>query len=281
METGICDDTETVKQFYEKAEDVIKNGTDKKYLRYRNKNERTNYMKYVLMCGGNYKNFTDLPKHFIKVNGEPIIKRTIRLLKEAGIATENIIITSNNPIFKQCGVTVLGNENNTFTQDAPWKNLKGYWLDAFYPFEEPVCYLFGDVFYSKNAINKIINTETSDILFFGADPDKNKDGLNMKKWEEPLGFKVVNQKRFRECINDVKKLFDDGKTKRHPIAWELYRYINGYDINVKKLDKNFICINDISTDVDKPEDAKKIESMLKSYGENLVKPKATSYYLYF
>lgn len=227
-------------------------------------------MKYVIMCGGSYKNFTTLPKHFIEVNGEPIIKRTIRLLKENGIKQDNIIITSNNPLFKRCGVKVIGDDNNKFSQDAPWTNMKGYWLDAFYPFNEPVCYLFGDVFYSKKAIETIIKTETKDIIFFGSDPDQNTNIINMKRWEEPLSFKVFNQKKFRQGINDVKVLFDEGKTKRHPIAWELYRYLNGYDVNIKKLDKNFVCINDISTDVDKPKDAEEIEKMLYIYTEDLV-----------
>ncbi len=267
---GHCDNTDATQQFNKKVIDVINNGTDKKYLLQRNL--KGDYMKYVIMCGGNYKNFIDLPKHFIKVKGEPIINRTIRLLKENGIAEDNIIITSNNPIFNQCGVTVIGDSNNNFTQDAPWTNMKGYWLDAFYPFNEPVCYLFGDVFYSKKAIITIINSKTDYILFFGSDPDRNKNGINMKPWEEPLCFKVTNQQKFRAAITAVKELFDNGKVNRHPIAWELYRYLNNYDINVKKLDKNFICINDISTDVDKPADSLFIEDMLRKYGEDLIKP---------
>lgn len=72
-------------------------------------------MKYILMCGGNYTNFTELPKHFTKIKGEPVITRTIRLLQEAGINKDDIIITSNNPIFEQCGVKVINDPNNKFT----------------------------------------------------------------------------------------------------------------------------------------------------------------------
>ena len=46
-------------------------------------------MKYVIMCGGYYQNFKETPKQLSVVNGERIVDRTIRLLKENGIEEEN------------------------------------------------------------------------------------------------------------------------------------------------------------------------------------------------
>lgn len=129
-------------------------------------------MTYVIMCGGTYNNFIDKPKHFTEVNGESVVMRTIRLLQENGISKDNIIITSNNPLFDSCGVKRLENPNNTFAQDKPWTNMTGYWVDAFYPFETPVTYLFGDVFYSENALKTILSKPTEDVLFFGSNPKK-------------------------------------------------------------------------------------------------------------
>ena len=86
------------------------------------------------------------------------------------ILKEDLLITSNNPIFDTCGVQRLSDSNNTFSQDACWTNMKGYWLDAFYPFDTPVTYLFGDVFYSENALKTIVKTPTTDVLFFGSNP---------------------------------------------------------------------------------------------------------------
>lgn len=40
-------------------------------------------MKYILMCGGNYKDKFETPKQLLKVNGEILVERTIRLLKES------------------------------------------------------------------------------------------------------------------------------------------------------------------------------------------------------
>ena len=228
-------------------------------------------MKYAIMCGGIYTNFVDLPKQFIKINGEPLVLRTIRLLQENGISKEDIVITSNNSIFEQCGVTVLKNSMNNFKQDAPWTNMKGWWLNALHPFTEPVCYLFGDVYYSEKAIKTIITTEVSTETLFGANPYWNKNGINMKPYPEPLAFKVLNNIKVKLAIKSVKQLAKQGMLKRHPIIWELYRYLNGYNLNQEIIGKNFICINDISTDLDTPEDATKIENYLKQYGPDLKK----------
>ena len=100
-------------------------------------------MKYVIMCGGFYQNFREVPKQLSVVNGERLVDRTIRLLKENGV--EEIYISSNNPVFDTCGVTRLEHENSyRYDNDT----LTGYWVDAFYPhFEDntKVTYLFGDV----------------------------------------------------------------------------------------------------------------------------------------
>ena len=68
-------------------------------------------MRYIIMCGGSYKVW-DKPKHLTEINGEPIVARTIRLLKEAGI--KDIAISSNNDVFRQFGVPVLKHRNEYY-----------------------------------------------------------------------------------------------------------------------------------------------------------------------
>ena len=54
-------------------------------------------MKYIIMAGGNYKEF-ETPKQLLKVKGERLIDRTIRLLKENNV--DDIAMSSNNPFEK-------------------------------------------------------------------------------------------------------------------------------------------------------------------------------------
>jgi len=203
-------------------------------------------MKYVIMCGGEYTKF-ETPKHLSVINGERITDRTIRLLKENGI--KEIYISSNNPIFDTCDAPRLQHKN-TYKNDNGKES--GYWLDAFYPFEddEKVCYLCGDVYFSENAIKTIVNYESDKNTLFGTGLAKNEFHYN---WGEPFAYKVFNNKEFKQGIVDVKKLQDEGKVIRTPVIWELYRYLNGLDINIQRvLDETYIAIDDESIDIDTP-----------------------------
>ena len=117
-------------------------------------------MKYIIMCGGTYKDFKT-PKQLLKVNGEVLVERTIRLLKENGIT--DIAISTNNPAFDYLDVPIY-HHNNKFISCGKQETKKSEfsWLNAYYPTDEPCCYLHGDVYFSDEAIQKIINTEVED-----------------------------------------------------------------------------------------------------------------------
>lgn len=199
-------------------------------------------MKYILMCGGNYHR---PPKQLNIVKGEEIIKRTIRLLRENGV--EDIAISSNNPIFRYFGLPVLQHKN-TFGDG-------GHWIEGFYPINEPVCYIFGDVVFSPEAIKEIVETETRDIEFFASAPPFGKGYF--KDWAEPYAFKVVNTELFQMSISMCIYMAEMGKFKRDPIAWELWQVIKNTPIN--EIDyTNYHVINDWTCDVDNENDLKKI-----------------------
>ena len=212
-------------------------------------------MKYIIMCGGNYKDF-ETPKHLLKVKNERLVDRTIRLLRENNIS--DIAITSLDPRFDSCGVPRIEHKNEFTLLNG--KPIKGFWLDAFLPSDEPITYLYGDVYYSDAAIKKIVETETDDVLFFASRNVHRKDYF--KEWEEPFAFKVANQKKFRECIDYAKRMSLEGRCNREPISWELYRVLNGYDINTHIIGSNFIAIDDYTTDIDCIEDIQKLEEII-------------------
>lgn len=214
-------------------------------------------MKYIIMCGGTYKRW-ETPRHTLPINGEPIVERTIRLLKEAGVS--DIAISSNNPIFEQFGVPVLHHKNKyEYEADAPGIYNK-HWVDAFYPTDEPVCYLFGDVVYSPEAIKTIVGTETDDIEFFASSPPFAPEYI--KPWAEPFALKVRNTEHLKHAISLTKQYADQGLFKRHPIMWELWQVIQATPLN--HIDYgNYTAINDYTCDVDCAEDIELIENELR------------------
>lgn len=215
-------------------------------------------MKYIIMCGGTYKNW-ETPRQLTEICGEPIVGRTIRLLKDAGIS--DIAISSNNPIFEQFGVPVLRHDNGMVVTEE--LNVKGYWVDAFYPTDEPVCYLFGDVVYSPEAIKTIVGTETDDIEFFASSPPFAPDYI--KPWAEPFALKVVNTNHLMHAISLTKQYADQGLFKRKPIMWELWQVIQAAPLN--HIDySSYVVINDYTCDIDDEEDIPKIEAVMR-YGK--------------
>ena len=201
-------------------------------------------MRYIIMCGGTYKKW-QTPRQLIPVDGEPIVARTIRLLREAGI--EDIAISSNNDVFEQFGVPVLRHENNY--NAAGYNDFTGYWCEAFYPTDEPTCYIFGDVYFSPEAIRKIVGTDTDDIEFFASAPPFAPE--YPKIWAEPFALKVRNTEHLKHAINLTKLYSDQGLFNRKPIMWELWQVIQGAPLNYIDY-KSYTAINDYTCDVDDP-----------------------------
>ncbi len=213
-------------------------------------------MKYIIMCGGNYNKW-ETPRQLMKVNGEVIVERTIRLLKENGI--KDIAISTNNSEFEYLNIPILKHENNFRVEG---NKTIGYWCNAFYPTNEPTCYIFGDVYFSDEAIKTIINTDTDDIEFFGSMPPFAKNYC--KNHVEPFALKVVNTDHLKEAIEKTKRLEDEGKFWRTHCMWELWTVIKDVPLQTKPDEYiyNYIAINDITCDVDNLRDVELIENMV-------------------
>ena len=219
-------------------------------------------MRYVILAKGQHRGFRG-SRQLSVIAGERLLDRTIRLLKENGI--NDIIVTGT---YKLKDVIVYDPLDN----DYDYNTGSGYWLNAFSDefLNEPVCFIWGDVYFSDNAIKTIVNTNTDSTLFFCS--YHNKSHRYIKECDEPFAYKVVDTDLFRKHKDRVKKLYDEGKTNRNPIVWELYRSINGIDVNDHKLKDNVVIINDITCDIDKAEDIKKIEERIG----NMVRAEVTT-----
>lgn len=211
-------------------------------------------MRYIIMCGGTYLRW-DTPRQLTRIRGEPVVARTIRLLRENGIT--DIAISSHDARFERFGVPMLQHENkfDVFGTD----NCSGLWVNGFYPTDGPVCYLFGDVVFSPAAIRTVIDTPTDDIMFFASRPPFSPE--YHKLWAEPFALKVVNTKHLHESVELVRKYAAEGRFNRKPISWELWQVIRGGDLNRIDWD-SYVAINDYTCDIDSAEDIRLIEQHL-------------------
>ena len=209
-------------------------------------------MEYIIMCGGVYTRW-EKPRHLLEVKGEPIVARTVRLLKENG--AEHIFISSDDPRFGEYAPTLY--HENRYLADQYGNN--GRWTDCFYLTDEPVTYLFGDVVFSPEAIRTIIKTPTDDIEFFASAPPFAWNYI--KPWAEPFALKVMDTGHLKRAIKQTEMFAKQGYFKRKPIMWELWQVIKGYPFNEIHYD-TYTHINDYTCDVDSPGDLEKIEQYI-------------------
>ena len=208
-------------------------------------------MKYIIMCGGIYVEWGKVSRWEVKIKDEPLVKRTIRLLREAGV--EDIAISSLDPKMKKYGVPVLKHDYIYRTDDP-----STFWGDGFYPMTEPVCYIYGDVYFSPEAIQTIVNFTTDGIMFFASVAPF--DPRYIKNWAEPFAFKVVDTEHFRNSLRMMKEYHEKHMFNRHPCSWELWQVIKNTPLN--DIRSNYCGISDYSCDIDYPEDIERLEARL-------------------
>lgn len=190
-----------------------------------------------------------------EVNGEPLVARTIRLLRERGV--KDISISGTHHKLQDLGVPLLIHDND-YTSHG-YNDLEGYWVNGFYPTNEPTCYLFGDVYFSPYAIKTIVEYETDGIMFFASRRPFAKD--YPKTHVEPFAFKVADTAKLRWACEEVKRLDKQGAFARKPIAWELWYVICGAPTAQDAehiIGAEYVAINDYTCDIDAPYEVKNV-----------------------
>ena len=189
-------------------------------------------MKYIIMADGKgtrWQNYNDIPKHFIKINGETLLGRTVRLLRQGDPDCE-VIITSHDPRYEVDGARRYEPKNNHLEIDRFTEEL----------IEDNVCFLYGDTYYSEEAAAAIIGTAAEDILFFG-----NQRSI--------VAVKVADGGLFRSHVDRVRQLFIEGKIEKC-IGWQVYQSFLGLPFGEKKIDSKYVLIKDGTEDFNSPED---------------------------
>ncbi|MDD2391661.1 MAG: hypothetical protein PHU94_01825 [Bacilli bacterium] len=137
-------------------------------------------MKYVIMSAGQgtrWNYYNGITKQEAVIDNESLLQRIVRQIKER--TSDQIVILSDNV--------------NHFIQGCDL--LKPFYSDYYrskYAYElidSEMTYLYGDTYYSDEVIEKIINTQVEDVMFFG-----NTASI--------VGAKVKDYQLFKEVISN-------------------------------------------------------------------------------
>ena len=185
-----------------------------------------------MASGKRWKNYLGIPKHLIEINGETLLGRTTRMLKERG---QDYIITGHDERYKQYGTMIAQSKRDCE-------------IDRFEERNNPVLYLYGDVYYTDYALDKILEVQALDVLFFGHS-------------QEIFAVKVIDTKMFYQHKAKIKEMYLKGEITRC-IGWELYRSIVGIPLDKHWRWGKYYLIEDGTDDFDYPEDYNKFVERL-------------------
>lgn len=189
-------------------------------------------MKYIIMADGKgtrWNNYHNIPKHLIEIDGETLLARTVRLLREND-ARADIVITSHDPRYEVPGARRYEPQNNHLEIDRFTEEL----------IADDVCFLYGDTFYSESVIQKIADTPAEKLLFFG-----NERSI--------VAIKVADGALFRQHVDRVRVLFLAGKIEKC-IGWQVYQSFEGLPFGEKTIAADYILIQDGTEDFNSPAD---------------------------
>lgn len=187
-------------------------------------------MKYIIMCDGKgtrWNNYKNIKKHFIPIDGEPLLKRTVRCFREKDPNCE-IIITSHDCNYDLEGATRYEPKHNVLEIDRFTHEL----------IEDDICFLYGDTYYPDESIDLIINNDTDKILFFG-----NEKSI--------VAIKVKDGELFKNHVLNVRDLFLRGKIMGCK-GWQVYQSFQGLEFDKKVIAGNFIRVNENTIDFNTP-----------------------------
>lgn len=187
---------------------------------------------YVIMANGKgvrWDNFTDRPKHLIKIGDETLLARIVRILKTLD-PHGKVIITSNDERYEVEGAHRHVPLNNHLEIDRFTEELIG----------DGVCFLYGDTFYTEKALEKIVASTGEELLFFG----------NEKRI---VAVKVFDGTLMKRHVDKVKTLFLTGVISDCK-GWQLYQSYIGGPLDSKAIGDSYTLINDQTQDFNYPED---------------------------
>lgn len=204
-------------------------------------------MIYIIMADGKgtrWNNYQNIPKHLIKIKGETLLARTTRLLHQFD-PTCQVFITTHNKAYETEGAILYEPLNNHLEIDRFTEEL----------IDDNICFLYGDTYYSANAISEITEKQAEDILFFGTQ-------------KSIIAVKIKDGELFKRHVHRVRNLFLAGKIDKC-IGWQVYRSFQDIPFDERRIEGKFVLIEDWTKDFNSPDDFENSEFARREEKENI------------
>lgn len=207
----------------------------------------------LIICAGEatrWGNYLDTPKHLIEIEGEKILHRSVRLLKENGIDDIHVI-SKDDPRYKVEGANQFIAELNPKNADADkLLSSQKLWEKA-----DRILIIYGDCYYTEEAMKTIVESKEKDWHIF-CRPDAS--AITGTPWGEIFCYSFYRKDfdLIKNGLHHVAGLHQKGLLKRCG-GWELYRHLLGRpdaNLRIHKMGDHYTKIDDWTDDFDYPKD---------------------------
>lgn len=222
---------------------------------------------YIIFCAGRNEEpgypvqrwdektnpYRDIPKQLLEIDGEPILHRTVRLIKKFD-EESRIYIIAKKEIFKTDGAELFLVPEKDI---SPWLYDRVLQVQPVFSPDSGTVFLYGDVWYSDEAMYTICRY-SGDFQWFGRIGPSEISGQNHG---EDYGF-YISKNKINIFLEKIHKIKNTHHVKNISKDWMhfifMYFEMNNmkYDFNTYSADKkncpNWINIDDFTNDVDLP-----------------------------
>lgn len=209
-------------------------------------------MRVVILCAGEatrWGGHLGVAKHLVPVNGEPILHRTVRLLRELQPGVEVYIAARPEDLaaYAVPGAVTFEADLDCCRFDADkFLSSREYWAR-----ECDTVLLYGDCFFSEDALRVILGTSVDDWSLFARFSGSELTG---SQWPEIFAFRIARgfQGAFEQAGEQLIALYRSRQLRRIG-GWEFYAQLTGRDVSCPAVFAgNAVVINDWTEDFDTP-----------------------------
>lgn len=163
------------------------------------------HKRYVIMANGRgtrWGSHLGIPKQLIEIEGETLLRRIVRQVSEFDPSAE-VVISSSDPRHDTEGAIRYVPARNEIELDRFVEEL----------ITNNTCFMYGDTFYSDEAIQTIVRSAAQSVAFFGDE-------------RSIVGVSCHDESLFRKHLGNVRSAFIAG-TIDNCIGWQVYQSFIG------------------------------------------------------
>lgn len=220
-------------------------------------------MRAIIIAAGEatrWKNHTGTTKHFAVLNGQPIIHRTIDLLRANGVAYDDIYIVSkdyNLPYGNNYHIVPNYEQNGDADKFLSSADL---WAK-----DQRTVIIYGDVYFSEKAMHRIVHYQNTGWRLFCR---PTASAITGTKWGECFAIQLYPQHHqlTLDKLHHIAMLHRTGAISRCG-GWELARaMMNKPDNKIRHphvlYSPLYVVIDDETDDIDYPDDYDRLKQVL-------------------